>query len=259
MARKYSIRFTGRKSGALGITYSIRATREAEDPPGAVLALYDEYDHISNPVVTDVETGETSRPYEAGSAATRHHATKKKTPAQLQREIDEALASPERQSYESTTAGTERPFYELKKTDVGKALINAFGRKWPVSDFIGRVLPTDVGKRVYKASIGRSQAPGPAYVLQIENDEQRSRRLGRPSKSHSTKKLHGCFFFIPQTGQISEKPPRSNYYAYQIPAEKRKFIEDWIEAAEVTSSGLEYPPGFIRTLDRLERQCVPRR
>jgi hypothetical protein len=65
----------------------------------------------------------------------------------------------------------------------------------------------------------------------------------------------GCFFFIPQTGQISERPPRSNYHAYQIPVEKRKFIEDWIEAAEVTSSGLEYPSGFIRTLDVLERQC----
>lgn len=65
----------------------------------------------------------------------------------------------------------------------------------------------------------------------------------------------GCFFFIPQTGQITEHPPRSNYYAYRIPAEKRKFIEDWIEAAEVTSSGLEYPSGFLRTLDVLERQC----
>jgi len=65
----------------------------------------------------------------------------------------------------------------------------------------------------------------------------------------------GCFFFIPQTGQISEHQPRSNYYAYRIPAEKRKFIEDWIEAAEVTSSGLEYPSGFLRTLTVLERQC----
>jgi hypothetical protein len=181
----------------------------------------------------------------------------KKSAAQLQREIDETLANPERQSYELTTAGTERPFYELKKTDVGKALINAFGRKWPVSDFIGRVLPTDVGKRVYKAGIGRSQAPGPAYVLQIENDEQRDRRLERQSKrSHATKKTStaATFFFIPQTGQISEQPPRSNYYAYRIPSEKRKFIEDWIEAAQVTSSGLEYPSGFLRTLDVLEQQ-----
>jgi len=101
-----------------------------------------------------------------------------------------------------------------------------------------------------------------------------SRRQGAPSgertvkaatkkRSHATMKAGSkngrFFFFIPQTGQISEKPPRSNYYAYQIPAEKRKFIEDWIEAAEVTSSGLEYPPGFIRTLDQLERQSVQRR
>jgi hypothetical protein len=69
MARKYSIHFTGRKRGALGIFYRIRATREAEDPARAVLALYDEYEHISNPVVTDAKTGETTRP--------RNHATKK--------------------------------------------------------------------------------------------------------------------------------------------------------------------------------------
>jgi hypothetical protein len=70
----------------------------------------------------------------------------------------------------ATKVGTERPFYELKKTDVGKVLISAFGRKWLVSDFIGRVLPTDVGKRVYKAA---------ADMLQVENNAQRARRLGR--------------------------------------------------------------------------------
>lgn len=79
-------------------------------------------------------------------------------------------ATRSRQPYELTKVRTERPFYELKKTDVGKALISAFGRKWSVSDFIGRVLPTDVGKRVYKAA---------ADMLQVENDAQRDRRLGR--------------------------------------------------------------------------------
>jgi hypothetical protein len=60
------------------------------------------------------------------------------------------------------------------------------------------------------------------------------------------------FFFVPQTGQVSDTRPRSNYHAYKIPAEKRKFIEDWIEAAE-TPHGYEYPGGFIRTLEMLEQ------
>jgi hypothetical protein len=64
-----------------------------------------------------------------------------------------------------------------------------------------------------------------------------------------------CFFFVPQTGEISERRPRSNYHAYKIPGEKRKFIEGWIEAATVTPHGLEYPSGFLRTLDVLEGQC----
>jgi hypothetical protein len=64
-----------------------------------------------------------------------------------------------------------------------------------------------------------------------------------------------CFFFVPQTGEISERRPRSNYHAYKIPNKKRKFIEGWIEAATVTPHGLEYPTGFLRTLDVLEREC----
>lgn len=62
------------------------------------------------------------------------------------------------------------------------------------------------------------------------------------------------FYFIPQTGTISDKIPESNFYAYRIPGEKRKFIQDWIEAATVTSSGLEYPSGFLHTLATLDRR-----
>jgi hypothetical protein len=40
----------------------LSATRNAEDPEGALLALYDEYEHIAHAVVIDVETGQTSRP-----------------------------------------------------------------------------------------------------------------------------------------------------------------------------------------------------
>jgi hypothetical protein len=58
-------------------------------------------------------------------------------------------------------------FYELTKADVGKSQHRIFGRVWRVSDWIGRVLPHDVGKRVYLSG----------DILQVENDEQRAKRL----------------------------------------------------------------------------------
>ncbi|MGH8896708.1 MAG: hypothetical protein ACRDZ4_06705, partial [Egibacteraceae bacterium] len=62
-----------------------------------------------------------------------------------------------------------RAFYTLKRRDVGRFSIRAFGRTLPVSDFIGRVLPHDVGKRVY--CVGG--------ICQVENDQQFARRTGR--------------------------------------------------------------------------------
>ena len=47
----------------------------------------------------------------------------------------------------------------------------AFGRVWMALDFIGRILPGDVGKRVYQVG----------GILQVENDEQRARRLAKVS------------------------------------------------------------------------------
>lgn len=60
--KQFDIHFVGRTQGVSGITRRLHATRDAEDPESAVLALYDEYEHISHAVVTDVETGQTSRP-----------------------------------------------------------------------------------------------------------------------------------------------------------------------------------------------------
>jgi hypothetical protein len=65
-------------------------------------------------------------------------------------------------------------YYTLVDRDVGKNHIKAFNRVWLVSDFMGRVLETDVGKRVYLAC-GDGYAP----FLQVENDEQREARLKR--------------------------------------------------------------------------------
>jgi hypothetical protein len=60
-------------------------------------------------------------------------------------------------------------FYELKQSDVYKPSIRAFGRAWMTCDFIGSVLPGDVGKRVYLRG----------DILQVENNEQRDARLNR--------------------------------------------------------------------------------
>lgn len=68
-----------------------------------------------------------------------------------------------------------RPFIEITAANVGKHLLTAFGRQWLVSEFMGRVLPGDVGKRVYLFGDTRDMG---AY-LQVENDEQRARRVAK--------------------------------------------------------------------------------
>lgn len=58
-------------------------------------------------------------------------------------------------------------FYELTAEDVGKPTIRAFGQVWMAVDFIGRILPGDVGKRVFMRE----------GILQVENDAQRAARV----------------------------------------------------------------------------------
>jgi len=74
-------------------------------------------------------------------------------------------------SFKSRTSAAygERPYREITRADVGKAHFRAFGRVWPVADFIGRIMAQDVGKRVYKVG----------DIVQVENNEQRARRLAR--------------------------------------------------------------------------------
>jgi hypothetical protein len=57
--------------------------------------------------------------------------------------------------------------YTLTDADVHRWKIRAFGKDWRVSSFIGRVLESDVGKRVYVRG----------GVLQVESDEQRAARV----------------------------------------------------------------------------------
>lgn len=75
-------------------------------------------------------------------------------------------------STDQTTTATPRqprPFYEITPSDVSRPTIRAFGKTWLVVNFIGRILPGDVGKRVYQFR----------DILQVENDEQRAERLAR--------------------------------------------------------------------------------
>jgi hypothetical protein len=65
--------------------------------------------------------------------------------------------------------GGKMNFYELQASDIGKASIKAFGRSRLTSNFIGRVLPGDVGKRVFQRG----------DILQVENDQQRDARLAK--------------------------------------------------------------------------------
>jgi hypothetical protein len=57
--------------------------------------------------------------------------------------------------------------YTIKASDVGRATLKIHGSVVSVSSFMGQVLPMDVGKRIYYRR----------GVLQVENNEQRDRRL----------------------------------------------------------------------------------
>src|SRR5271166_6853260 len=62
----------------------------------------------------------------------------------------------------------EREFREITSEDVGRSMFSAFGRQWPVSNFIGHIYSADIGKRVYHTS---------EHVVSVENFEQfRARR-----------------------------------------------------------------------------------
>lgn len=49
---RYSITFSGRLAGALGVTYKITHEVEATNEREAVLKLYDKFEHIAFPKVS---------------------------------------------------------------------------------------------------------------------------------------------------------------------------------------------------------------
>src|SRR5262245_24247828 len=76
---------------------------------------------------------------------------------------------------------TEAGYYTIRDADVGRAVITAWGRRWSVSDFMGRILPSDVGKRINKITGG----DGGYEFLQVENNEQFQRRMGRLARERA--------------------------------------------------------------------------
>lgn len=74
-----------------------------------------------------------------------------------------------------------RQYRTITTGDVGKPSLQAFGRSWLVSGFIGQVLPQDVGKQVYLVG----------GILQVENNEQRARR--KEDSQHGNKVKVGYY------------------------------------------------------------------
>ena len=68
---------------------------------------------------------------------------------------------------ERVTEPKSREYREITPADVGRSLFKAFGRQWPVSGFIGRIMPADVGKRVYRTG---------DRVVSVESAEQFQKR-----------------------------------------------------------------------------------
>jgi len=52
---KYQAKFTGRTINAIGKTYKIIDTVEAENEESARLKLYDKYEHISNLILKEIK------------------------------------------------------------------------------------------------------------------------------------------------------------------------------------------------------------
>ena len=65
-------------------------------------------------------------------------------------------------------------FYTIVTKDIGKKTIECFGHKWNVNYFMGNVLNTDVGKRIYLVN----------DTLYIENNEQFKSRVNKEIKDN---------------------------------------------------------------------------
>lgn len=53
--KAYEITFSGRKIGAIGVTVAYRVRRVAENADRAILALYDEFEHVYSARAREVQ------------------------------------------------------------------------------------------------------------------------------------------------------------------------------------------------------------
>lgn len=64
---------------------------------------------------------------------------------------------------------TQSMYYTITSQDVGKRTISVGGYKWLITDVMGHILPTDIGKRVYVID----------GILQVESESQCNSRLAK--------------------------------------------------------------------------------
>ena len=83
--------------------------------------------------------------------------------------------------------------HEIQPEDVGKDVLQLDNHPVRVCDFIGQILPRDVGKRIYRVG----------DIYQVENDKQKWARLGEAIEmlahlksiisSHARRSASSCF------------------------------------------------------------------
>lgn len=78
---------------------------------------------------------------------------------------------------ESAAPDPGRVFYTIKPEDVGKGVLRTSIGPIHLGGVLGKVLPDDVGKRLYRVQMNDKSG----WIWQAENDRQRDARLNTPS------------------------------------------------------------------------------
>ena len=101
-----------------------------------------------------------------------------------------------------------REYRIIQKLDVGRSTIKAFGRNWPVVNFMGDIQPNDVGKRIYLVG----------DILQVENNEQRDKRVTLVEKTYDV-------YWAPEGRKIATVTAKNEKAAIRkAPLPYRKFL-----------------------------------
>jgi hypothetical protein len=66
-------------------------------------------------------------------------------------------------------------------------------------------------------------------------------------------------YFEAQTGIIRDKPVfYSNFYQYRLPLTARPILEAAVSKAKLVDARVEYQPGFLESLETMERNHLNR-